>query len=448
MAEVLTYRENQIGGCVTIITAEVAGKMHRIMIDYGTSLDGSDNEDDFKDLWENNPPEAVFFTHYHGDHVGRLMEIPKDVPIYMGDTARKVMINIQEALTKIPDEAEAEIHKRELELLMDDTRIKTFKWNGKFFDHIELSGFKIEPYSVDHSAYDAYMFLIEAADENKPNGKKVILHTGDFRGHGRRGNRTLDVIKYYVHKNGRKVDVLITEGTMMSRLTEKVMSEPEMQVEAYKYLKQHKYAFLICSSTNLDSLASFYQAAQSAAVPYGRYLYTYNSYFEKQLRTFSETAGSFSDVYQFHNVHKLDLDKELKTDRWTKTQKELMEYTGFLAVIKPEDRCEKYIDAFVEDYKAGIIDEMPVLIYSMWDGYVDSEHKAKKQEWIDFLAAQEKKGVEVKHLHTSGHATAEMIKDMIISVKPQEEIVPIHTECKEAFGDLNIGEELKKRIRK
>ena len=448
MAEVLTYRENQIGGCVTIITAEVAGKTHRIMIDYGSSLDGSDTADDFKELWEDNPPEAVFFTHYHGDHVGRLMEIPECVPIYMGDTARKVMINIQETLTKIPDEAEAEIHKRELELLMDDTRIKTFKWNGKFFDHIELSGFKIEPYSVDHSAYDAYMFLIEAADEKKPNGKKVILHTGDFRGHGRRGNRTLDVIRYYVHKNGRKVDVLITEGTMMSRLTEKVMSEPEMQVEAYKYLKQNKYAFLICSSTNLDSLASFYQAAQSAAVPYGRYLYTYNSYFEKQLRTFSETAGSFTDVYQFHNVHKLDLEKELQTDRWTKTQKELMEYTGFLAVIKPEDRCEKYIDAFVEDYKAGIIDEMPVLIYSMWDGYVNPDHKAKKQEWIDFLAAQEKKGVEVKHLHTSGHATADMIKDMIIAVDPQEEIVPIHTECKEAFGDLNIGEELKKRIRK
>ena len=41
-----------------------------------------------------------------------------------------------------------------------------------------------------------------------------------------------------------------------------------------------------------------------------------------------------------------------------------------------------------------------------------------------------------------------MIKDIIIAVNPQEEIVPIHTECKEAFGDLNIGEELKKRIRK
>lgn len=49
--------------------------------------------------------------------------------------------------------------------------------------------------------------------------------------------------------------------------------------------------------------------------------------------------------------------------------------------------------------------------------------------------------------YTSGHATAEMIKDMIIAVDPQEEIIPIHTECKEAFGELDIGEELKKKIR-
>lgn len=448
MAEVITYRGEQIGGCVTVITAELDGQIHRIMIDYGSSLDGSDTKDDFKDLWDNHPPEAVFFTHYHGDHVGRMMEIPENVPIFMGDTTRKVLINIQEALSKIADSDEAKMHKQQLKLLLDDNRIKTFHWNGKCYDSIRLPGFTIEPYSVDHSAYDAYMFLIEASDDSKENGKRVFLHTGDFRGHGRRGNRTPDVIKYYVHKNHRKVDVLITEGTMMSRLTEQVMSEPEMQREAYKYLKQHKYAFLICSSTNLDSLASFYQAAQSASAPYGRYLYTYNSYLEKQLLTFSETAGSFTDVYQFENVYKLDLDKILKTDKWTKTQKELMEYTGFLAIIKPEDWCEKYIDAFLEDYKAGIIDEMPVLIYSMWDGYVNPMHKAKNQAWIEFLKRQEEKGVEIKNLHTSGHAAADMIRDMIVAVNPQEEIVPIHTECRDAFYDLDIGEELKNRIRK
>ena len=38
----------------------------------------------------------------------------------------------------------------------------------------------ITPYLIDHSAYGAYMFLIEI------EGKR-ILHTGDFRNHGYKG---------------------------------------------------------------------------------------------------------------------------------------------------------------------------------------------------------------------------------------------------------------------
>ncbi len=42
-------------------------------------------------------------------------------------------------------------------------------------------------------------------------------------------------------------------------------------------------------------------------------------------------------------------------------------------------------------------------------------------------------------LHTSGHATADDIRRMILTVKPQEYIVPIHTEKPEMFEKLDIG---------
>ena len=111
---------------------------------------------------------------------------------------------------------------------------RTFNYNGKFYDHVnDIPGFKIEPYSVDHSAYDAYMFLIEAEDESRENGKYITLHTGDFRGHGRRGRKMLRLIAKYVNKFGkRKVDALVIEGTMMSRKYEKVLSETKMQFKA------------------------------------------------------------------------------------------------------------------------------------------------------------------------------------------------------------------------
>ncbi len=451
MEHVRIFQGNQIGGCVTVISAVHDGEIHRIMIDYGSSLPGADEKEVFQYPWKEEPVDAVFFTHYHGDHVGRITEIPKEIPLYMGTVARQVMINVYEALAKVEKSGE---YKKVLDVLHDDNRIKTFYLNERnYYDHVtNIPGFKIEPYTVDHSAYDAYMFLIETEGPECDNGKKVILHTGDFRGHGRRGKALLHVIKSYVHKNGRKVNTLVIEGTMISRNKEKVRTETEMMYEAADYLKQHKYAFLICSSTNLDSLASFYQAAQKAARPYKRYLYVYNNYLKIQLKTFSDTAGGLSDVYKFENVHKLGLNDEFSHQYWDKpkTQKQIMEEKGFLAIIKAEDWCEKYVNPFVEDYKAGKIDQMPVIIYSMWDGYLMDyfkdengnlvENKAKIQSWVDFLSKMEDNGVEVNHLHTSGHASTQMIADVIKAVAPTDEIYPMHTERPKMFEKLEIGE--------
>ena len=460
MTDIKIFQGDQIGGCVTVISAVYKGTTHRIMIDYGSSLQGNDEKEDFKYPWKEEPIEAVFFTHYHGDHIGRLMEIPGEIPIYMGATARKVMINIQEALGSSKRIADADEHKKEAELLKDANRVHEFAWNGSCYDAIELPGFRIEPYSVDHSAYDAYMFMIEADDEEREEGKYRILHTGDFRGHGRRSKAIMPMIESYIHRFGRRtVDSLVIEGTMMSRSKEDVLSETEMQMKAAKYLHKHKWAFLICSSTNLDSLASFYQAAQMANYRYGRYMYVYSEYFGEQLKTFSETAGIFSDIYKFEKIAQLSDIKSIPPgQRRTPplTQQEMMEAFGFLAVIKPEDYHEKYIDMFIEAYKAGRIDEMPVVIFSMWNGYVQEYrtdkngekiiNTAKNEAWIRFLKRQEGKGVHIEYLHTSGHATPKMLAEVINAVNPQDKIYPMHTECAEDFKDLPIRDEMKKRI--
>lgn len=458
MEHVKIYQGNQIGGCVTVISSMINGEIHRIMVDYGSSLPGSDNEKDFDYPWDDEPVDAVFFTHYHGDHAGRIMEIPSSVPLYMGPVARQAMINIQEALgnnTHMPKE-EAELHLKEALVLKDDRRVRTFEWKNKRYRPIEIPGFRIEPYSVDHSAYDAYMFLVEADDPERTSGKYITVHTGDFRAHGRRGHRMLDVIDFYIHKRGkRKVDALVIEGTMMSRPDEKVLSEPQMQMEAYKYLSEHKYAFLVCSSTNVDSLASFYRAAQTAAIPYSRYMFVYNEYFMKQLELYTKTAGRFSDVYRFFRIARLGSEKLLHHKKWDKpkSQREFMEDYGFLAVIKPENYHEHFIDEFMEAYKEKRIDQKPVIIYSMWEGYLQpknsrgEDNKAFNKKWYEFFKRQEAKGVEVKHLHTSGHATTEMLAKVIDKIDPQDKIYPMHTEKVDEFIKLEIKEELKKRIR-
>ncbi len=438
MQHVKIYQGNQIGGCVTVISAMHEGQIHRIMIDYGSSLPGSDNKRDFEYPWDDEPVDAVFFTHYHGDHVGRLMEIPPNVPLYMGSVAREAMINIQDSLGSSDRVPDRELHQREAEVLRDDNRVRTFNWNGTFYDHVDdIPGFVIEPYSVDHSAYDAYMFLVEAEDPDRKSGRYITVHTGDFRGHGRRGHKMIRLINSYIrHFRKRSVDALVIEGTMMSRSKEKVLTEPQMQMKAARLLYKNRYAFLVCSSTNVDSLASFYEAAQEAAFPSYRNLYVYNRYFKKQLELFTATAGSFADVYKFEHVVELDSNRNIEhtsASGQKYTQQQLMEIFGFLAVIKPVDYHEKYIDAFVEAYKSKKIKQMPVLIFSMWDGYLDPKHPAFQKEWYDFIKRQEEKGVKIEYLHTSGHATPKMLADVINAVAPTDALYPMHTEAFEEF---------------
>lgn len=450
MVKVEVFNGNQIGGCVTVITSEVNGEIHRIMIDYGESLPGSDNKEPFNYPWDEKPIDAVFFTHNHMDHVGRILEIPGGIPIYMGEIAKQVMINMQAYLCKARTE-EGAAHRKLYHLLKEDPIIHGFETDEEtgLIKKISIPGFSIEPYTVCHSAFDSYMFLIEADDED--GKKKVILHTGDYRGHGRLGAKMIPTIENEVHRDGRVVNILISEGTMMTRSSEHVMTEDEMMAEAAEYLKDHKYAFLVCASTNLDSIASFYQAAQIASQPYGRYLYVYNNYYLTQLRYFAKVAGEKDEVYNMKNIFKLDPYKELKSKQWKEPmlQKKLMEITGFLAIIKPEEWCEKFILPFIEDYRDGIIDEMPVIIYSMWDGYLrdDPANTAKIKNWVEFVQKMESKGVEIKHLHTSGHATPDMITKVILAANPTDEIVPLHTESPENFAKLEIPDELKKKVR-
>jgi len=100
---------------------------------------------------------------------------------------------------------------------------------------------------IDHSAFDAYSFLIEA------NGKKVF-YTGDFRLHGTRGK-----IKVFEHF-AKNIDCLICEGTNIAK--GKAQTEFELYNKAIELFEkpEHKYVFILCSSTNIDRIFEFYHA--------------------------------------------------------------------------------------------------------------------------------------------------------------------------------------------
>ena len=89
MIDIKVYNAEQIGGCFTVITTSKA----KIMIDYGLPLPGAKTEQEDFD-WKNDTVDAVFITHYHGDHVGKILEIPPEIPIYMGKGTKKILLKL------------------------------------------------------------------------------------------------------------------------------------------------------------------------------------------------------------------------------------------------------------------------------------------------------------------------------------------------------------------
>lgn len=427
---------------MTVISHQCTdGKIHKILIDYGEDLVPNEDNDELTALWakaDEEPIDAVFFTHYHGDHTGKITEIPDQnypVAIYMSEVSKIELTNINKRLVYSTDSTVKEKAKKLLSILTGKVSHRPIAIinNGQTVE-VANTEFKVTAYRVDHSAYYSYMYLIETPD-------KRILHTGDYRNHGYMGelmNSAIDTIK----SEKGEVDILITEGTMMSRMTEDIMKEEEMQAKAREIMHKHKYVFLICSSANLDSIASFYNAADGK-----KYLYTYNSYSCEQIRSLAKYAKKSSqkesEIYDIDKIFELNNDDTVLTSKFNRqyTQKELMKNFGFIALIKPEDFCEKYIDEFLE------LDEKPAIIYSMWNGFLRKNNiDSYNETWDKFLKKYEQKGVTVYKIHTSGHASTQFITEVINKISPREAIYPIHTENYSGFYNLEIGDNREKIV--
>ena len=376
---------NQIGGCITEISSS---KGTKIIIDIGANLPNSEGikkseiEIDGLTSGEESKYDAVLITHYHGDHVGRYKNIFKDIPIYMGEISKGIFNILQQRLSIVDA-----VTKEELEIIK---KFKTFK----IPEIITIKDMKIRPIMVDHSAFDAYMFLIEC------DGKR-LLHTGDFRIHGQRGRSVLKAIEKYAGN----VDCLVCEGTTLSRKNEDVITEFQLQKRAEEIFENNKYNFVLCSSTNIDRIAALHKAAIKA-----RKMFVCDD-FQKNILEYVNSVA-ISKLYKFND------SKDTKVYYYADNMLEKMRQYGFVMLIRPNRLSKKIMKLFPKN----------TFIYSQWLGYLKGENK-------DYKRIQEIVPKEHIYLHTSGHATPTAIKSVIELTCPKA-VIPIHTEDKNKIKEL------------
>lgn len=365
---------HQIGGAAT----EIRTASTRILIDMGDALptDGDTAPAPLSIPGVTDPNgscDGVLFTHNHGDHVGQLKNIRDGIPLYMGAFAKDVLL-----ATAPKDDGDWKSRMGQA---------KTFAPGVPF----RIGDIFVTPFSVDHSACDSYMFLVEA------DGKR-ILHTGDFRFHGFRGKAIPKMLDTLVGK----VDVLIIEGTTLSRSGAQAMTERELQRKVRGYMEQYRYVFVLCASTNLERIC-----ALSKAVPEGKY-FICDGYQDRLLDLTQQHWGSYSPLY-----------RNLKKTRYGENLLPRFREKGFLMMVRDNRKFREILGQFDADQS--------IILYAMWDGY-RTRPGSKIPELLQIPGRWEP-------LHTSGHASREDLQKVAAITRP-DALIPIHTEKPEMFQTI------------
>ena len=404
---------NQIGGCITEIQSLSGTK---ILIDFGHNLpNGNDAAEDVYECPENvdellKECSAVLYTHYHGDHLGFTAEVHKrGVPQYMGPLAIRMMLHLNRHMTFAESlKARAESN---LEALNE---FRSFS----VLDKVHIGDISITPFSVSHSAPDSYMFLIEC------DGMK-ILHTGDFRDHGYLGKGLYSMLEKYIIPAG--IDILITEGTNIGQASKSVISEQKVCSDLRNVMKHYKNVFVLCSSADADRLWSIHEATSDSHRPL-----LCDEYQKIMLELFRDNFDPKGPLYRF----KVEDIFSIKNYRENTKLVKWINRSGFVMVIRSSETFQKYLDEVLPYCKP----EETCLVYSMFKGYIDPNHKAYNPTLHSFVNQFPRHVI----CHTSGHASKECLEKVCTLIDPSLAIIPIHKE--DTFDKLDLPIQIKSTI--
>lgn len=394
---------DQIGGCITEIESS---KGTKILIDLGHNLpDGESVAHDLYDEKSNietllNGVSHIFYSHYHSDHIGFESKVPDKIQQHIGSLSLKMIKNLREYMTyadSLKEEAYESLSALEHFDEYESNRRKVYE------------DIAVTPLPVSHSAIDAHMFLIECDG-------KTILHTGDFRDNGYNGKEMFEEIKSYISQS---IDILITEGTLLSRDNPKMITEYQLKEKAEKLLNKYKYTFVLCSSMDADRLCSFFKASHDRTP--GRRIIA-DKYQIKQIKTIK---GNINKPYNEIFAYQYDW-------KWNE-ELHRMQKSGFLMFVRHSKTFEKYIDNTIKNLNINPKDI--VFIYSKFSGYINKNHKAYNPSLYKFI---NRYNWNIEQLHTSGHACKEALTEICNTANPNYAIIPIHKEGKGSMSLLEL----------
>ena len=390
----------EIGG--TCIELEAGGE--RLVLDVGLPLDAPDEARErlLPDLPGFREPDpsllGVVISHGHMDHYGLAAHIRPDIPVWIGRAANDIL---RAARAWVPNgHAFTDPH---------------------FLSHrrpIEIGPFRVTPFLVDHSAFDAYALLVEA------DGKRVF-YSGDFRAHGRKGA----LFNQLVGDPPADIDVLLMEGTTLGRAGagEGFLTEKVLETRFATAFRQTGGLHLVwTSSQNIDRIVTIFRAARKTGRVLLIDLYTavvleatgrstipqshwpeVMVYIPQAQRVFIKNNALFADLGRHHRfrIYPEDLPGLA---------------AGAVMLFRPMAMRDRGVLSVLAG--AGFT-------YSMWQGYLKEDSSRKVLDWLDHH------GITWQSIHTSGHASAADLQRFAAALAPRA-LVPIHSFDTERFPEF------------
>ena len=392
----------EIGG--TCIEVEAQGK--RLVLDVGLPLDAPEGEDVREGLLPAVPGFrerddsllGILVSHPHMDHYGMAPYVRPDVPVYIGEDAH----NILAAASPYVPHGHAFADPRFIENRTP----------------VEIGPFRVTPYLVDHSAFDAYALLVEA------DGKRVF-YSGDFRAHGRK----IRLFEEMIADPPGDIDVLLMEGTTIGRNAtgEGFTSEMDLEREFVRAFRETRgLHFVWTSSQNIDRLVTVFRAAKRT----GRVLLIdlYTAVVLEATGRDSIPQSGWADVklYIPHRqrvwIKDRRLFQDLERHKASRVFPEALPGLAKRAVMlfRPMAMNDRGVQAVLDG--AG-------LTYSLWEGYLEQDSSRRVMKWLD------DHDIRWQILHTSGHASVTDLKRFAAALAPRA-LVPVHSFETSRFGDF------------
>lgn len=342
---------------------------------------------------------GVIVSHGHPDHFGLAEQLHPAVPVYLGEATARIL-----RAARFFGPAGADI--------VPDGYLRDR-------ERLELGAFRVTPYLVDHSAFDAYALLVEGS------GRR-LFYSGDLRGHGRKAAR----FQRLIERPPDEVDVLLLEGTHVrpDRVPGQApLSETDVENRCAELFYDTEGLVLAAySAQNVDRLVTLYKAARRAGRKLVLDLYGATIAAATGSRTIPQSTWDGVRVY-VPLAQRIRVKRAQEFERVDRIRRQR---------VFADDLAQR-AGELVLTFRASMMRELDKAncltgaqaIWSLWPGYLESPSGQAVRRWL------EGHRVALTVVHASGHAPVADLQRLAEALRPGR-VVPIHTAAPRRFPEL------------